>query len=477
MDNEQIEEKLKKGYLEESYHLWKSRNFEYLNSLSAGSNFYYLRQLLLFIEKNSDSSKIQEKDEEIKNLVASYETLQNAFEGLKLEKKDHQEDFFMSTENFEESEIVKMNEELLEQIDYLETSKAELESVLRSKVKEFSLEIENFVQISEEKSRKILELSDLLSEIEEKYQGELEKLRLENTMIVKKLEDNLERVENQKNELEEDCKGLQQHKKIYEQSLEEFKQLIQRLENTISEISAEKSKLQVQVNDMNLTLDGLMRNVKTLENENSAFLVENQTIARENQLLIQENQVLENESQALIQENHSLSQKNEFLTQENFKFQDIVKELKREVDEKCNQVFRYQEESKDLGKINADQAETIINLNSDLNRFKRQLKSSSRDLDQKNSEVDTVRKSLERFRNDYSKESSRLLESCSSKITKKKRELSVQSIKLSKLQSTFQTLSYENEVLLEKLQTLDSENQSHLQKINSLLEKNTNHDK
>lgn len=436
MDIEPIEEMLKKGHLEEGYQMWKVQSFEFIKNLSAGLNFYYLRQLLLYLEKNSDKEKLEEKEDEIRNLVSSYETLQQAYEQLKLEKLNQQENNLTSTENFSESEIMQINEELLDQIDQLEISKSELENVLRCKVKEFSEEIENFVQISEEKSRKIMELSDLVSEIEEKYQSELEKLKLEHMMIVKRLEDSVQKLESDKKALHEDCKGLEQHKKIYDKSLEEFKDHIASLDSKITELTGENSKFKIQLNESKISIDHYIRNIQLLENEKINFTQESQDKKQE----------IEN-------------------------LDSIIKRLQIEIEKKCEEIFELQEKVRDLSQINSNQSETIINLNIEMRNCRRQLKSSSRDLDQKSFEVETVRKSLEKYKQEFSRtrESSRILESCSSKLIHKKRELSVQSDKLSAIQTSFQTLSYDLEASKIKNKQLENDLESKNKKIDDLL--------
>ena len=435
MDIEPIEEKLKKGHLEEGYQMWKLQSFEFIKNLSAGLNFYYLRQLLLYLEKNSDKEKLEDKEDEIRNLVSSYETLQQAYEQLKLEKLNQQENNLTSTENFSENEIMQINEELLEQIDQLETSKSELENVLRCKVKEFSEEIENFVQISEEKSRKIMELSDLVSEIEEKYQSELEKLKLEHMMIIKRHEDSVQKLESEKNALQEDCKGLEQHKKIYDKSLEEFKNHIESLDTKISELTNENSKFKIQLNESKISIDNYIRTIQLLESEKINSTQETQDKKQE----------IEN-------------------------LDSIIKRLQSEIDKKCEEIFELQEKIRDLSQINSNQSETIINLNIEMRNNRRQLKTSSRDLDQKSFEVETVRKSLEKYKQDFSRtrESSRILESCSSKLIHKKRELSVQFDKLSAIQSSFQTLSYDFEALKSRNKQQEIDLESKDKTINNL---------
>lgn len=418
IDGEQIEDLLKTGYLDEACKEWKSKNFEFIQNLSAASNFYYLRQILVFTEKNTE--KIEEKEIEIQNIIRSYETLQQAFEALKMKKILGNEE----TMTTEDSELRRMNEELLEQIDQLEFSKGEIENVLRCKVREFSREIENFREISEDKSRKIGELSDLVAEIEEKYQGEIEKIGLEHEVEVKKFEEALQRLQNENIELSEDFKGVSQHKKVYDQSLEDFKKHIQVLESKKSELNVENSKQKAEICEQGQKIESLQINLKSLESQNS-----------------------------------SLIQEDKKKTEQILNLNEIIEKLKLEIEEKCDEIFEIQEHNNEIIDFNSEQSETIVNLNFEINALKNENKHALIEIDEKTQE-------LEFFKN--------VLEKCKQELTVSKELILSQEdgkLNLNKLQKNYQSVLHEYDSQKIKLKKLENELQINLQTINTLSSK------
>ena len=75
-----IEKLLRKGLIEDGYLQWKEKNFEFLINLSAGTNFYYLRQIMLYRESNSFSN--HEKNSDIQQMILDYEHLQYEYNQL-----------------------------------------------------------------------------------------------------------------------------------------------------------------------------------------------------------------------------------------------------------------------------------------------------------------------------------------------------------------------------------------------------------
>lgn len=419
-EEDQIEDLLKTGHLDKAHQLWKTKNFDFLKSLSAGSNFYYLRQILQLSEKNTESEKLLEKNQEIENLVASYETLQQAFESLKQKKSSAIEE--STTENYyEDFELRKMNEELLEQIDELEYSKAEIENVLRCKVREFSQEIENFVQISEDKSKKIGELSDLVNEIEEKYQGEIKKMKLDHELGVKRLEDLVQRLQSEKKDLGEDCKGLVQHKKIYDQSLEDFKKHIQTLNSKVSELSVENLEQKTDISEHCQKIESLQESLQLLQSENGF----------------------------LISENHKI--KEEFRT-----LNEIIEKLKIEIEEKCEEIFDMQEDNKDLIDLNSQQSNTIAQLNFELNSLKKAENLSLSEIINKTQELEICQGVLEKYKQDLAK----------TKELVKSQEDSY--LKLNKLKEEYQSTIFDHDKQKIQLKKLEKELQISQDTINTL---------
>lgn len=419
-EEDQLIDLLKSSNLPKAHSLWKSKNFDFLNSLSAGSNFFYLRQILQLIEKSSESEKLLEKDQEISHLVSSYETLQQAFESLKQKKSSTNEES-TSENNFEDFELRKMNEELLEQIDELEYSKAEIENVLRCKVREFSQEIENFVQISEDKSKKIGELSELVSEIEEKYQGEIEKIKLDHELGVKKMEDLVQKLQSEKKDLGEDCKGLAQHKKIYDQSLEDFKKHIQNLNGKVSELSVENLEQKAAISEQGQKIVSLQESL----------------------------QVLESENEYLLQDNHKKTQ--EFRT-----LNEIIEKLKTEIEEKCEEIFGMQENNKELIELNSLQSDTIAKLNFELSSLRKGESLKLGEIESKTQELEICQS---------------VLEKCKQELVRTKELVKSQEdsyMKLNKLKDDYQSTLFDQDKQKIMLKKLEKELQMSQETVNTL---------
>lgn len=76
-EGEAIETLLRKGNIEQGYQGWKQKDFEFLKNLGAGTNFYYLRQILMYSEQ-----KNQESCSEAKTMLEEYEKLQAEYQKL-----------------------------------------------------------------------------------------------------------------------------------------------------------------------------------------------------------------------------------------------------------------------------------------------------------------------------------------------------------------------------------------------------------
>lgn len=189
--------------------------------------------------------------------ILEKELVKERFEKDMLLKKENQgskERF--AAENFEyinkqlEEQIYELSQEnaaITDEVMKLDKEKQELIDLLSTKNGESKAEKDNLSKYLAEREANIDNLKSIMHENEENYLIQIEKIKLENLLQIRQLEDSLDKMKNEKSLLEEDCKGYKSQLKAYEQSLNDLKKHIGSIDVKIVEKNQESSSLRQEL--------------------------------------------------------------------------------------------------------------------------------------------------------------------------------------------------------------------------------------